>query len=90
MVTTALVSPGPKRGGYAAADRAVSLNVRGDSALVMFVAAELRQSYSELPVRWLCDVVLTPWSRAAAGPAATSTQASASASLDRWPSFPRL
>jgi len=81
-------SSAPKTGGNAAADRGVSLNVRGDSALVMFVVAELRRSYSELPVRWLCDVVLTPWSRAAAGPAATPTQASAS--LDRWPSFPLL
>ncbi len=48
-------SSAPKTGGNAAADRAVSLNVRGDSALFMFVVAELRRSYSELPVRWLCE-----------------------------------
>ncbi len=81
-------SSAPKSGVNAAAGRAVSLNLRGDSALVMFVVAELRRSYSELPVRWLCDVVLTPWSRAVAGSAATPTQASAS--LNRGPSSPRL
>ena len=46
-------------GGKAAADQSSGLNLRGDFALAMFVAGELRRSYSELPVRWLCDVVLT-------------------------------
>ena len=62
----------------ATAGQAGGLNLRGDLALAMFVVGELRRSYSELPVRWLCDVVLTPRPRAAAGSAAVPSQASAS------------
>ena len=46
--------------------------------MVLFVAAELRRSYSELPVRWLCDVVLMLRPRAAEASAAVPSQASAS------------
>ncbi len=67
-------SSAPKSGGNAGAGRDGGLNLRGDASLAMFVVAELRRSYSELPVRWLCDVVLTPWARAAAAPAAAPTQ----------------
>jgi hypothetical protein len=37
-----------------------SLCVQGDMELVAFVAAELRRSYSELPVRWVSHYVLHP------------------------------
>jgi len=53
-------------------------------AMAMFVVAELRRSYSELPVRWLCDVVLTPRPSAAASSASVNNQASAR--LSRAPS----
>ncbi len=70
-------SSAPKPAGLATAGQAGGLNLRGDLALAMFVVGELRRSYSELPVRWLCDVVLTPRPRAAAGSAAVPSQASA-------------
>ena len=36
----------------------LGLSVKGDLTLTMFVLGELQRSYSELPVRWICDLVL--------------------------------
>ena len=77
-------SSAPKSGGNVAAGQAVGLNLKGDFSLAMFVAAELSRSYSELPFRWLCDVVLTPRPRAAAGSTAVLSQTRTS--LNRVPS----
>jgi hypothetical protein len=76
-------SSAPKLAGVAAAGQAGGLNLRGDFALAMFVVGELRRSYSELPVRWLCDVVLTLRPLARAGSAAPSQ---ASVTVSRRPS----
>ncbi len=73
-------SSAPKSGKNTAAGQAGGLNFRGDLALFRFVGAELRRSYSELPVRWLCDLVRMPWTRAVAGTAASPTQASTTVS----------
>ena len=81
-------SSAPKPGKAAANRQGSGLTLRGDFSLVLFVAAELRRSYSELPVRWLCDVVLTTRPRPAAASAAVPSQASAS--VGRRPGLPQL
>jgi hypothetical protein len=40
--------------------QAGGLSVRGDIGLLVFTAAELQRSYSELPVRWTCRLALHP------------------------------
>ena len=52
-------SSAPKSGRNAFAGQAAGVSLRGDFSLAMFVAGELRRSYSELPVRWLCDMVFS-------------------------------
>ena len=65
--------------------QASGLNLRGDLALAMFVVGELRRSYSELPVRWLCDVVLAQRTRTGPGAAPPRSPGQASASLGLRP-----
>ncbi len=36
------------------------LSLRGDLELIVLAAGEVRRSYSELPVQWMCDVALHP------------------------------
>jgi hypothetical protein len=74
-------SSAPKTGESTGAAQSSGLSLRGDVSLAVFVLGELRRSYSELPVRWLCDVVLTQRTRPGAGSAAVSRQASANLSL---------
>ena len=73
-------SSAPKVTAKTAGVQADGLNLRGDFSLALFVVSELRRSYSELPVRWLCDVVLTSRTRSGAASAAAPSQASASLS----------
>ncbi len=73
-------SSAPKCVGKAPPDRAGGLNLRGDLSLALFVGAEVRRSYSELPIQWLYDLVLLTRPRAAARYPASATQASTSAS----------
>jgi hypothetical protein len=74
-------SSAPKPGARTEAGQMGALNLKGDLSLTMFVLGELRRSYSELPVRWLCDVVLSQRTRAGAGSAAIPRQASTSLTL---------
>ena len=63
--------PEPKRDRGAAPGQPAGINLRGDLELTVFPAGELRRSYSELPVRWMCDLALHPRVRgllAARGP----------------------
>jgi hypothetical protein len=56
--------------------QAGGLSVRGDIGLLVFTAAELHRSYSELPVRWTCRLALHPKVQeliAAGGPSARET-----------------
>jgi len=52
--------PASNRMREAAFPQAVGLSLRGDLELAVFAADELRRSYSELPVRWICDLALHP------------------------------
>jgi hypothetical protein len=52
--------PEPKGDKDVPAEKSRGLSVRGDVDVVIFAARELRRSYSELPVRWMCDVALHP------------------------------
>jgi hypothetical protein len=38
--------------------QAGGFSLRGDAEMAFFAAGELRRSYSELPVRWICDLVV--------------------------------
>lgn len=60
-------------------DRRVGL--RGDFGIAVFAAGELHRSYSELTIRWFCDLALHSWVQdllAARGPDVRR------ASLDDW------
>ena len=52
--------PEPK-GDHGAAPRLPGgISLRGDIELIVFAGRELRRSYTELPVRWMCQVALQP------------------------------
>jgi hypothetical protein len=55
--------PEPKANPGAAPGRAGGFSLRGDLELAVFAVGELRRSYSELPVRWMYEVVLHPRNR---------------------------
>jgi hypothetical protein len=55
-----VLGPEPKANPGAAPVRAGGFSLRGDLELAVFAAGELRRSYSELPVRWMCEVALHP------------------------------
>jgi Permuted papain-like amidase enzyme, YaeF/YiiX, C92 family len=46
--------PEPHRGQFN------GLSLQGDLSITMFVAGQLRRSYTELPVRLICDLLLAP------------------------------
>ncbi len=50
--------PEPKRDRPVAPAQPGSFSVRGDLEIIVFTAHELGRSYSELPVRWMCDLTL--------------------------------
>jgi hypothetical protein len=50
--------PEPKWVEDIAPGRSGGLSLRGDLELAIFFAGELRRSYSELPVQWICDLAL--------------------------------
>jgi hypothetical protein len=50
--------PELKRNREAPSGQARGLSVQGDLELAVFAVGELRRSYSELPVRWICDLAL--------------------------------
>src|SRR5262249_28410169 len=52
--------PEPRANPGAAPGRAGGFSLRGDLELAVFAAGELCRSYSELPVRWMCEVALHP------------------------------
>jgi len=52
--------PEPKWDREAAPGPAGRLSLRGDLKVAAFAAGELRRSYSELPVRWICNLTLHP------------------------------
>jgi hypothetical protein len=52
--------PGPKEDQGAAPGEPGGISLRGDLELAVLAAGELRRSYSELPVRWMCEVALHP------------------------------
>ncbi len=54
-------SSGSKSSAKLGADQPDALNLRGDLSLTLFVVAELRRSYSELPVRWICKLAQDHW-----------------------------
>jgi hypothetical protein len=55
-----VVGPRSQRYRGAAPGQAGGLSLRGDLELAVFAADELHRSYSELPVRWICDLALHP------------------------------
>lgn len=57
-----------------------SISLRGDLELLVLVIGELRRSYAELPVRWICDRVL-PRVRPLGPSSASSTRVSAKQEL---------
>jgi hypothetical protein len=52
--------PEPKWNDRAAPALPDGFNLRGDMELAVFAAAELRRSYSELPVQWMHALALHP------------------------------
>jgi len=50
--------PEPKREEQAAPGQVGGISLRGDLELAVFAAGELRRSYSERPLRWICDLTL--------------------------------
>jgi hypothetical protein len=56
--------PASNRDRGATPGRVGGLSLRGDLELAVFAADELRRSYSELPVQWICDLALHPRVRA--------------------------
>ncbi len=52
--------PVPRAGRGAAPGLPGGISLRGDFELIGFAMGELRRSFSELPVRWMSDVVLHP------------------------------
>jgi hypothetical protein len=52
--------PEPKGDHGAAPGQPGGINLRGDLELALFATGELRRSYSELPVRWICELALRP------------------------------
>jgi hypothetical protein len=52
--------PDPKYVSAAATERTSGPNMRGDFEVAVFAAHEMRRSYSELPVRLLCDLAFHP------------------------------
>jgi hypothetical protein len=53
-----VLGPEPGRNKGAAPGQPGSITLRGDLELIVFAAGELRRSYAELPVRWMCGVAL--------------------------------
>jgi hypothetical protein len=51
-----VVGPESKRDMGAAPGQAGGLSLRGDFELAVLAAGELRRSYLELPIRWICDL----------------------------------
>jgi hypothetical protein len=52
--------PKPKLDRKAAPGQPGGLSLRGDLELAVFVVRELRRSYSELPIQWICNLALHP------------------------------
>jgi hypothetical protein len=50
--------PDPKGDGSAAPGRRGGISLRGDLELIVCVLREMRRSYSERPVQWICDLTL--------------------------------
>jgi hypothetical protein len=50
--------PEPKANPRPAPERAGGFNLQGDLEVAAFALGELRRSYFELPVRWMCEVAL--------------------------------
>lgn len=48
-----------KQARQAVSEQGMQISLRGDLSLVLFVAGEIRRSYEELPVSWMCELVLT-------------------------------
>jgi hypothetical protein len=55
--------PEPKWDPEDAFGKSGGLSIKGDLELAVFVTRELRRSYSELPIRWICDLDLRPRDR---------------------------
>jgi Permuted papain-like amidase enzyme, YaeF/YiiX, C92 family len=69
--------PKPKGNQDAAPAQPGSFSVRGDLEMIVFTVHELGRSYSELPVRWMCDLTLR------ARPPAVAMRDSAATSIVR-------
>jgi hypothetical protein len=54
----AVFGPAPKVFQDATPGEPGRLNMRGDLDLLVFTFCEVRRSYAQLPVRWLCDLAL--------------------------------
>jgi hypothetical protein len=52
--------PEPKGDREAAPRQRGGISLRGDLELIVLAVGELRRSYSELPVRWICDLAMHP------------------------------
>jgi hypothetical protein len=55
--------PKPKAKQESVRGQAGGLSLQGDIELAIFAADELRQSYTELPIRWLGDLAMQPQMR---------------------------
>jgi Permuted papain-like amidase enzyme, YaeF/YiiX, C92 family len=66
----------PKPGRQASAMSAGGLSLRGDLGMAVFVAGEMRRSYSELPARWIYGLVLKSRIHETTAPGADDRQVS--------------
>lgn len=56
-----IFGPEPKGDPEEAPLEPYRFSLRGDFRLAVFTAYELRRSYSEQPIRWICEVAQDPW-----------------------------
>ena len=75
--------PEPKGDEIAAAGEPAGVNARGDLELIAFAAGEMRRSYWDLPVQWICEVALHPRIRGLLAARASDAGRAARQSPDR-------